>query len=296
MDLKLVKNSVTSKVGRQILIGKKHSPAIMFGVGVVGMIGTTVLACRATLKVDTILDEAEAKREVVRGLEDDPRYSEKDRDRDLGLIKINTARRIAQLYVPAVALGVVSCASLTGSHVVLTRRNAAVMAAYATLDQGFKEYRERVRNVLGEDEELSIRNDVHFQDVAVQNEKGETKVVNVKTPGEPSIYARFFDECSPSWQPQPEYNLAFLKAQQCYANDLLHARGHVFLNEIYDSLGIPRTKAGAVVGWVISKDGDNFVDFGLYDKNGQYRGDFINGREASVLLDFNVDGVIYDKI
>jgi hypothetical protein len=109
------------------------------------------------------------------------------------------------------------------------------------------------------------------------------------------MYARFFDELSTSWNREPEYNLVFLKCQQSYANDMLKTRGHVFLNEVYDSLGIERTKAGQVVGWVISEDGDNFIDFGLYANNGKVR-DFINGREGAILLDFNVDGVIYDKI
>lgn len=297
MNLTVAKNAVTSRVGRQILIGKKHSPVIMFGLGVAGMVGTTVLACRATLRVDEILQEAESKRTLIDQLaKDDDRYSEKDRNRDLGLVKITTVRRITQLYLPAAALGIVSCASLTGSHVVLSRRNTAVMAAYAALDKGFKEYRERVREELGEENELAIRNNVTTQIVEVVDNEGKKKKEAGPVAGMPSIYARFFDEYSTSWQPQPEYNLAFLTSQQRYANDRLLARGHIFLNEIYDSLGIPRTKAGAVVGWIVSEDGDNFVDFGIYDKRGNYRGDFVNGRDASVLLDFNVDGVIYDKI
>ena len=84
--------------------------------------------------------------------------------------------------------------------------------------------------------------------------------------------------------------------QQTFFNDLLLSRGHLFLNEVYDQIGIDRTKAGQVVGWVVSKDGDNFVDFGLFDGSTQEKRMFVNGHENSVLLDFNVDGVIYDKI
>jgi hypothetical protein len=117
-------------------------------------------------------------------------------------------------------------------------------------------------------------------------------------PDDPSIYARFFDPTSPSWSKEPEYNLIFLKCQQNYANDLLKSRGHVFLNEVYDMLGMERSKAGAVVGWLLSKNGDtdNFVNFGVFDGREQVARDFVNGREGAILLDFSVDGVIYDGI
>jgi hypothetical protein len=98
---------------------------------------------------------------------------------------------------------------------------------------------------------------------------------------------------NPNWQKNSEHNKLFLKCQQSYANDMLQARGHVFLNEVYSWLGLEHSKAGAVVGWVINSDGDNFVDFGIFDP-GNSR--FVNGQERSILLDFNVDGVIYDKI
>ena len=91
----------------------------------------------------------------------------------------------------------------------------------------------------------------------------------------------------------------FLRAQQQYANDKLIAQGHLFLNEVYDMLGLPRTKAGAIVGWVYDDNnavGDNFVDFGIYDVHRETARDFVNGYERSILLDFNVDGVIYDLI
>lgn len=109
-------------------------------------------------------------------------------------------------------------------------------------------------------------------------------------------YARVFDDSSIRWRKDPEYNMHFLKDQQNYCNDLLKTRGHLFLNEVYDILGIPRTKAGAVVGWVYDKEnpiGDKFVDFGLTSDYNYY---FINGYTNTALLDFNVDGYILDYI
>lgn len=111
-----------------------------------------------------------------------------------------------------------------------------------------------------------------------------------------SQYARFFDDGSPAWTRDPECNLLFLKMQQDYATNLLRTKGYLFLNDVYDMLGIPRSKAGQIVGWVYDKEnpiGDNKVDFGLFD---EYNSKFVNGYKNSILLDFNVDGSIIDRL
>jgi hypothetical protein len=296
MNLQTIKNAATSKVGRQILITKKHSPTLLFAGGVVGIVGTTVLACKATLKLEEVLEEAEKSHAQANELVHED-YSERDRKKDHVYIYVRTVVKVTKLYAPAVGLGIVSIGALTGSHVTLTKRNAGLTAAYAALDKGFNEYRDRVREEFGEEKEREIRQDIRIRDVDIHDtETGKDHQYQIKAPGEPSIYARFFDECSSSWSRQPEYNMIFLKAQQNYANDRLRTRGHIFLNEVYDMLGLERSQAGAVVGWVISKDGDNYVDFGIWDGDRERSRAFVNGYEASVLLDFNVDGVIYDKI
>jgi hypothetical protein len=156
MKLELIKNALTSRVGRQILIGKKNSPTIFFASGVAGVIGTTVLACKATLKLEGILEEAEVSREQVQEFKHKD-YSEKDRKQDAVRITARTAGKIVKLYAPAVGVGIISVTALTGSHVVLSRRNAAIMAAYSALDKGFNEYRQRVSAEFGEDKELELR-------------------------------------------------------------------------------------------------------------------------------------------
>jgi hypothetical protein len=124
-----------------------------------------------------------------------------------------------------------------------------------------------------------------------KNEDGTKELIPHVDPNKWSPYARFFDEGSPEWKKNSELNRLYVQCQQNYANNLLRARGHVFLNEVYDMLGIDRSQAGSVVGWVIGTDGDNYVDFGLQRA-------FSSGLigERNILLDFNVDGVIYDKI
>lgn len=293
---KLIPEVVGRAVGRNALLIQKASPEVLLAAGIVGLVGSTVLACRATLKVSDVLDDAKEKLELVKTTEHED-YSDNDRSRDVSLVYFQTSVRTVKLYAPAIVLGAVSIYALTTSHNILSRRNVALTAAYSALEKGFDQYRARVVEKYGDDEDRNFR--YGSQEVQIVDEKtGRKKTVTRASHEDPSIYARFFDPYSTSWSKEPEYNLLFLKCQQNYANDLLHSRGHVFLNEVYDMLGIPRSKAGAVVGWVLSGEGetDNFVDFNVFDKNSDRARDFVNGLEGSILLDFNVDGVIYDKI
>lgn len=300
MRLKAIKTGLTSKVGRQILITQKHSPTLLFITGTIGLGATVILACRATLKVEEVLAEAEANREMIAVAEvRSPDYTEQDSDADTKLNRVKTGLGIAKLYAPAVVVGLVTVGAFTGSHVILTRRNAGLTAAYVALDKGFREYRERVVNEFGADKDKEFRYNLTDREFAVDTENGvEVRTEKVMDPDvRGSIYARLFSrDTSSAWQTHNSYNQMFVGAQQNYANDLLNANGHLFLNEVYDMLGLPRSKEGAVVGWVTGKGngGDGYIDFGLAHT---YMGKkFIMGDEANVWLDFNVDGIIYDKI
>lgn len=304
----IVPNSVIRNVSRQMLVAKKNSPHIFFVAGVVGTITSTVLACRATLKLSDTLDEIKEDLVTVKEMRDavdnqvlevedggkvvPVPYTNEDWYKDTLYVYGKASLRIVRLYGPSILVGTASIAALTGSHVQLARRNAALMAAYAALHQMFEDYRERVRFQYGDERELDLFHGVKTESmVNADGDKIEKKVLT--DPNKHSMYARFFDEYSPNWQKDPELNRIFVQCQQSYANDLLRARGHLFLNEVYDMLGIERSSAGQVVGWVIGGDGDNYVSFGMFDA---YNSAFVNGYERSVLLDFNVDGVVYDKI
>lgn len=299
--MKFVPAVITTKLGRKALHLQKTSPTILFGVGVVGVVGGTVLACRATLKMDTVLDEAAGRMDLVRNftpeISDTTPYTEKDRQHDLSLVRFQTSVKIVRLYAPAVIVSGVGIAALTSSHRILTHRNAALTAAYATLDEAFTRYRGRVIDKFGEDQDRDFRFDSEKVEIVdPKNSKKKKEITRVA--GDASGYARFFDQYSPSWSKDPEVNLFFLKCQQNYANDLLRARGHVFLNEVYDRLGMSRSQAGAVVGWLLSDDGstDNYISFGVFEGQSENARDFVNGRDGAVLCDFNVDGLIFDKI
>ena len=286
---------------------QKHSPEILMGVGVVGVVTSTVMACRATMKLNDILEESKETRDKIKEVENNPKYEDKyspeDAKKDLTINYVQTGMKIAKLYAPAVVLGGASLGCLLASNDILRKRNAALSAAYMTVDKSFKEYRNRVTERFGEEVEKEIRYGIkaeQLETTVVDEDGNETTITDTVKTMDPTLYsdyARFFDAASPCWQNDPEYNLMFLKAQQQYANDLLRAKGRLFLNDVYDMLGIEKTKAGQVVGWVYDREnpnGDNFVDFGIYDMSKERVRAFVNGYETNILLDFNVDGNIWD--
>ena len=287
----------------------KHSPEILAGVGVVGVIASTVLACKATTKLSGVLEDAKDQLDKVKSVANDPayadQYNEEDAKKDKSIIYVQKGVEIVKIYLPAIALGTVSIGCLLASNNILRKRNAALGAAYATLDKSYKTYRNRVAERFGDEVEKEIRYGIKAEKIEKTeidengNEVTVEEEVKVMDPNLYSDYARFFDEASPYWQRDPEYNLMFLKSQQQYANDLLKARGRLFLNEVYEMLGIEKSKAGQIVGWVydpVNPVGDNFVDFGIYDMSKERVRAFVNGYEPNILLDFNVDGNVWDAM
>ena len=305
-------NMLTRKIHKVGFELKKHSPEILVTAGVVGTVATTVMACKATTKAGDILDEFNSNMDdinkvVEMGKEE---YTEDVMKKDIAIVYIQTGVKFAKLYAPSVVLGALSITSILAGHNILRKRNVALAAAYATIDKSFKEYRGRVVERFGKELDHELRYNIkakEFEEVQT-DDKGKEKLVKntvqVSELNEISDYAKFFDEGCNGWTKDPEANLLFLKKQQTYANNRLKANGYLFLNEVYEMLGIPRTKAGQVVGWIYDEKnpvGDNYVDFGIYDtnKNSNWANankDFVNGYERSILLDFNVDGDILNNI
>lgn len=289
---------------------KKHSPEILIVAGVVGTVTSAVMACKATTKLNGLLENAKTQIDTIHDVIENPEmypkevtdnYTVEDSKKDIAQLYAKTGFEIAKLYAPAVILGALSITSIVASHNILRKRNVALAAAYTAVDTSFKKYRKRVVERFGEELDKELRYNIKAKEVeeTVVDENGKEKTVkktiNVVDGEFQSEYARFYDDGCLGWTKDPELNLVFLKQQQNFANDLLKARGHVFLNEVYDMLGIPRTKAGNVVGWIYDEKnpiGDNFIDFGLEDIHRPKVRDFVNGYERVILLDFNVDGNI----
>lgn len=317
-----MKGNMTSKLTRSFnKVGykiKKHSPEILVVAGIAGVVTSTVMACKATTKLSGILEESKEQIDQIHNYVETEGYSEKyteeDQRKDLAIVYTQSAVKVAKLYAPAVGVGVISIASIVMSHRILTKRNVALAAAYATIDKSFKSYRNRVIERFGDQIDYELRHNIKAREIETiekdenGNEVTTKKVEYVVNPSDISAYARFFEKYTKDdkgnsvkndyWNNDNEYNLMFIKKIERYANDRLKIKGFLFLNEVYEMLGLPRTKEGQIVGWVYdenNEEGDNYVDFGLYKDNLSYS-DFVNGFENAILLDFNVDGNVWEKM
>ncbi len=304
-------------VGSQIIFAaKKHSPEILVVGGIITAIGGAVLACKATLKAEEVIIEADAqiheikeKKEICAADEKKADlYTKEDATKDMAIVYTRTAVDLAKLYAPAIILGTVSVVSILSGTNILRKRVAGLTAAYATLNTGFKRYRDRVVERFGDEIDKQLKYNLKPMEVeeTVVDEKGKEKkvkktidIMESDNPSEYSEYARFFDSSSPYWEKDSDYNLYFLRSQQAFFNNKLIAEKHVFLNDVYEALGLPKTKRGQMVGWLYKPDDpnrDNFVDFGIYDIYKSKAREFVNGYEKVILLDFNVDGNILKDI
>lgn len=292
---------------RGALVLKKNSPEILVVLGVIGAVASAVMACKATRKLDDVLDETKDSIDAIKEHveENNNEYSEEDK-KELATTYAKATVKVASLYVPSVILGVASISAILGGHNILRKRNIALAGAYTALDKGFKEYRGRVVEKFGEqvDKDILFNTKAKEFTSTTENEDGTTtekkEIVDVMDPlANISPYAKFFDESCLGFVKNPEANMLFLRKQMAYANERFRQQGYLFLNDVYDMLGIPRTSAGQIVGWLYSKDnpiGDNMIDFGIYNMNQERNRDFVNGYESCILLDFNVDGPIYNMI
>lgn len=302
MKLMTTINNATGRAGLQF---KKHSPEILMGAGVIGFIGTIVLACKATTRAEEVLDrharQMEDAKEAAEIAEPEDNY---DIKKETLIVYSHTAVDMAKLYGPTIAMGTLSLACFLKAYKIVNNRYLGAVAAYNAVSSVFDIYRNRVREELGDQMDRHFRYGSEISEIETIVDEGDgkkpkktkEKVENTDSTNiGPSEYAKFFDKSCPEWDTNPQFNLKWLRANETAANDILNSRGHIFLNEVYDMIGLPHTSAGAVVGWV-KGHGDGYVDFGLYKPDNESARRFINGEDNVVLLDFNVDGVIFDLI
>lgn len=298
------KKTIKNNINKMIFSIKKNSPEVLIVAGVIGTVSGAVLACYKTTKINDIFDKHKSKideihREKSEGIVDD----QKTVNKALTKAYISTGFDVVKLYAPAFVLEAVSLTAIISSNNILKQRNIALSAAYAILDKGFSDYRERVVDRFGDEIDKQLRFNINEEEIEEKKVNKNGKEITKKTtitkfdPTTISDYARIFDETNPNWEKNSEFNLNFLKVQEAFANDKLKACGRLFLNDVYDMLGFEKTKAGQIIGWVYDEEhpiGDNFVDFGIYNMDNPRTRAFVNGYERNILLDFNVDGNIWD--
>ena len=297
-------NAKTKRIGIKL---RKHSPEILLVAGLGGAVVSAVMACKATTKLSTIMEESKNDLEAIHKCSENKeiadKYSVEDTKKDTTIVYVQTGVKLAKLYAPAIAVGIVSATSILAANNIMRKRNVALTAALTTTDQAFKEYRSRVVDKFGEQVDKELKYDIKakkFEETVTDPETGKEKksknTVSIANPG-CSEYARFFDETCKGYERETQYNLMFLRAQQQFANDKLVADGFLFLNDVYDMLGIDKTPTGQLVGWKydeLNNDvGDKYVDFGIMETNRETED---GGYEPVILLDFNVDGDILHLI
>ncbi len=297
--MKIVPKSVTRLGSRSLLKLNASSPTLLVVAGVGGLVATAVLASKASRRLDPIIESHKTDRGLIETYHAD---AINDRDQQKAIVRLyaNTSLELTKLYGPTLFVGTASVVSVFGGHKILRGRHIATMAAYSGLLEQFQGYRKRIAQTLGEEVERGIYEGARGEWLEDPDNKGEYKLKPVfDSDADPASYLRpWFDECNTNWTRDPIANYAFLNAVQKHMNNVLAIRGHVFLNDVFDSLGMPRTREGVVAGWLYADQGsgDGFVDLGFMSSVDPHTVAFRNGVEKSVRLNFNIDGVIWDRI
>lgn len=294
--------NIKRNVSKVLFAVKKKSPEILVISGVIGSATAAVLACRATLRLEDVIDPHKEELAYLHADKTSETYK-----KDIAATYGKMALDLIKLYGPSVTLGIASAGCIFASHNMMSKRNMALASAYSALDEVFNKYRNNVKEKFGDavDQEMryglkeeTVEEIVTDEDGKKKKVKSKVQVLNSKDLGSP--YAVLFVRPNPNWENDKVYRDNFIHCQESYANDLLVANGYIFLNDIYKNLGFEPTKAGQFVGWTYDdpnngeENADNFVAFDVHDISvrDENSGELI----PAVIIDFNVDGNIIDKV
>lgn len=297
-----IKNAIMRTLNMGVLKVRKRSPEILLATSLTSGALALGLAVKQTLTIQPVLEDwNEWMEDYKAGLEmseerDEslPPFPEETAQKIMVGMAVQTGLKLVKHYSLPLAFAGLSAAATLGMYKVWNARYTAVVAAATGLQETLNKYREKLREQLGEDADKELLARTVDEDRETK-EDPQTKQP-VRQPQKMSKYARIFDESSTYYKRNAGDNLSFLIQQQSLANRMLSINGCMFLNEVYDMLGFPRTQAGSIVGWLFDPGKPEQIDFGFWDLGDEAKRAFINGWEKSVLLDFNVDGIIFDKI
>lgn len=284
----------------------KHSPTIAVVSGIVLMTAGAITACKASMKVNEVLDDAKGTVEMINKSAEDGKtpgginYTEEDRVNDLKILYSKTAVKFAKLYAVPVILFGSGVACVVAGHKIMNTRNAALASAYTGLKKAYDQFEARVKEKYGEEEAKNLKYGIKALPVSNTGDGSDVNEAETVATAEdnPSEFARFFDETSKFYSRDAHYNKLFLQSQQAMMNNRLISKGYLFLNEVLVALGFDPTPEGQVMGWIYDEKNDNlhnWVDFGVYDIHRRSTRNFVNENDPCVLLDFNVDGNILNE-
>jgi hypothetical protein len=289
-------------MARKAFLLVKHKPTIFIVMGGIGLFAAGVYTYRSVLKIDSILDDAQDKLQRIKdGNNGQENYTSIDAQKDTTTVYVQTAVKVTKAVLPAAALAIASGCLIFKGHRIFKTQITGLIAAYNILDRDYKDYRRRVVDDYGPERDKELKTGIH-KELVTGAETGEDRSIvkqikSIDPYKTQSPFGKWFGKGNKLWHKSPAYNILFLKCQQQFANDLLQSREshHVFLNEVYESLNLPHTPEGAVCGWILDGEGDGYISFGLSSLDvDEY--DMMNYESEDFYLDFNVDGVIWDKI
>lgn len=293
---------------------KKHSPELLIAGGIIMAAGAIVSACIATKKADKILEPATKQiSDIHANLKDtfkinNEQVNVKEEKHKLAKVYAKTGGKLLLVYSPSILMFAASVSCILGSHNIMKGRNLALAAAYTTLDNGYKAYRKRVKEKLGDAAEEAIYKDIREENKEVADKNGELKMkstsaAHVTKNADP--YCALYSCGNRGWERSAVLNYDYLMAQQAYLNHKLQSQGFLFLSDVYDALGfdanmlgVDKIRASHILGWIYDpKDfsRDNYVSFGLTDKHGLTKDPIsaqIRSNEPDFWLEFNCDGDI----
>lgn len=312
---KLDMTSVTRAFHKVGFTLKKHSPEILVVTGIVGVVASAVMACKATTKLNDVVEKGKTEiadvhdkaADVEAGIISAEVYTPEIQRKELAMAYAKTGYELVKLYAPAVTVGVLSLTAIVSSNNILRKRNVALASAYAATEKLFKEYRGRVVDRFGKEIDRELRYGIkerEIEEVTVNEDGSEVtqkKTVQVVEGHMYSEFARFFDEYNPNWVKDANKNKFFIMQVERFANQKLQTQGYLFLNDVLEALGFDKISAGQVVGWTYNKGNpasEGCVSFGIFDDvyTNNAKAAFINEYEKSVLLDFNHEGNILEYV
>ena len=223
---------------------KKKSPEILTGLGIAGMITTTVLAVKATPKALQLIDEEKLNKCIEHA---------ETNDEEAGIIPkvekltpVETIKVAWKPYIPAGLLGMASIACLIGANSVHARRHAALYSAYKLSETALSEYREKVVETIGEKKEKAVREKVAKD--KVDNSTASRSEVTIVGTGEVLFYEPISDR----------YFMSTIETIRRIINDMNYAMSYgsemyVSLSQVYDELGLKHTSISDDIGWNIDK-------------------------------------------
>ena len=293
-------NNMQGKLLKGKMKLKKHSPEILLVAGIVGVIGSAVLACIETTKASEITEEAADALEAEKNRPCDE-VSEKENAKNIVSIYTKTFFKLAGLYSPSLILGCLSIAGILASHSTMRKRNAELSAACSTLGIALANCRKLVRDTYGEEAEQKIFCGVTEKEVSinyVDPETGEVtegkEVLSVVEDNGVSPYVFYFERPNPNVEDSLQGNIMWLEQHQEVCNMMLKARASeecpLFLNEVLHLLGFDMIPDGQIVGWRYDPNDPNIDSAVNFRIKVVKKPDGVGNYKSVIMLDFNVDG------